>query len=92
MFISFGGFFGLATRKSGKTLAGVSTRAVIGLISCAKAYALFSERSFVTPDDIKEIAADCLAHRLILSGDGTGEQVISEVLASVPVPTEAWDA
>ena len=65
---------------------------MIGLISCAKAYALFSERSFVTPDDIKEIAADCLAHRLILSGDGTGEQVISEVLASVPVPTEAWDA
>lgn len=80
-----------ATRKSDKTLAGVSTRALIGLISCAKAYALFSERNFVTPDDIKEIASDCLAHRLILSGDGTGEQVIAEVLASVPAPTEDWD-
>ncbi len=80
------------TRNCEGALSGVSTRAVIGLVACAKSYALISGRTYVTPDDIKEIAPDCLGHRLIVSDDGAGRQVIAEALANVTVPTEEWDA
>ena len=89
--LSYAAELAQATRTSEKTLAGVSTRALIGLISCAKGYALISGRNFVTPDDIREIAADCLAHRIVLSEEGTGKQVIDDILAQIPVPTEAWE-
>ena len=65
----------LATRKPkvyGDDLAswlqyGASPRASIALDRCARAKAWLSERDYVAPEDIQEMAFDVLRHRLILS-------------------------
>lgn len=69
---------------------GASPRATIAIDRCARAYAWLNERDFVSPDDVQEVAHDCLRHRLILSyeaeADGiTSDKVISELLKRVPV-------
>lgn len=70
---------------------GASARSGIALLRCAKAKALFSGRSFVTPDDVKAVACDVLRHRLVLSyeavADGvTADDLILRILSFVPVP------
>jgi MoxR-like ATPase len=89
----------LATRNPGvygKDLAGwlqygASPRASIALDRCAKAKAWLSQRDFVSPEDIQELAFDVLRHRLILSYEAeaegiTTDQVIKELIARVAVP------
>jgi MoxR-like ATPase len=49
------------------------------------------ERTFITPDDIKELAYPVLRHRLVRKAETeiegtTVEQVIDQLLASVEVP------
>lgn len=70
---------------------GGSPRASISLYNGAKANALLHGRSFVTPQDVKDIAHDVLRHRVILNYEGQAEQihtdaVIDEVLEKVRVP------
>lgn len=89
----------LATRKPevyGDDLAnwlqyGASPRASIALDRCARAKAWLSERDYVVPEDIQEMAFDVLRHRLILSYEAeaegmTTDDVIKELIARVPVP------
>jgi len=69
---------------------GGSPRATIALDRCARAHAWLKGQDFVSPDDVQAIAADVLRHRLILSFEAeangvTPDQVISELLALVPV-------
>jgi MoxR-like ATPase len=50
-------------------------------------------RSYVLPDDVKALAAPVLSHRIIMKTEArlrgrTEEEVIEEILALVPVPTE----
>ncbi|MCL5943049.1 MAG: MoxR family ATPase [Actinobacteria bacterium] len=80
-----------ATRHQRDLYLGASPRAGIALLRAAKALALLRGRDFVVPQDIKDLAAPVLSHRVILSPDGrlhgrTGEQIIGELLAAVPVP------
>ena len=47
----------------------------------------------MTPDDVKHMAVPVLAHRLVLNSTSrlrgrTTEQIVSEVLSTVPVPIE----
>jgi len=70
---------------------GASPRASIGLFIASKAEALMQGNIFVTPHDVKEIAYDVLRHRIILNYEAQSENikvddVISEILARVPVP------
>ena len=70
---------------------GASTRASISFMECGKANALLNGRSFVTPDDIKEIAHRILRHRIALSfaAEANGikvETIIDEILRVVPAP------
>ena len=70
---------------------GASPRASIGLFIASKAEALMQGKTFVTPQDVKEVAYDVLRHRLILNYEAQSENikvedVISEILARVPVP------
>lgn len=70
---------------------GASPRATLSLLSCARVKALYEGRSFVLPEDIKDVAYDVLRHRLILSyeaeaEDLTPDSIIEEVLRLVPVP------
>ncbi len=70
---------------------GASTRASISFMECGKANALLNGRSFVTPDDIKEIAHRILRHRISLSfaAEANGikvETIIDEIMKAVPTP------
>ncbi|MHB0997869.1 MAG: AAA family ATPase [Armatimonadota bacterium] len=79
------------TRSAYQVLLGASPRASIAMIRCAKALAALRGRDFVTPDDVKSLAAPILRHRVILSPESAIEgvridEVISGVLSAVPVP------
>jgi MoxR-like ATPase len=70
---------------------GASTRASIALMKASRCIAFIRGRGFVTPDDIKEIGADVLRHRIILSyeaeADGrTADDVVRMLFDSVEVP------
>lgn len=70
---------------------GASPRGAIALQQVAKARALCAGRSFVTPDDVREISQDALRHRLIRTWDAVAEDVsvsslIDNVFSVVPVP------
>ncbi|WP_049980138.1 AAA family ATPase [Halolamina rubra] len=83
-----------ATRDSPDIEYGASPRATIAFLNAGKAAAAIDGRSYVIPDDIKQLAQPVLRHRLVLSTDAElgGESVddlISELLDSVPVPEEA---
>lgn len=70
---------------------GASPRSGIALLQCSKVKALFAGRSFVLPEDVKNVACEVLRHRLVLSyeaaADGiTADEIISKILTFVPVP------
>ena len=50
----------------------MSTRGVLALMAAAKAHALWHERDFVTPADVKLLASPVLAHRLLLRSATSG--------------------
>ncbi|HEY1816222.1 MAG TPA: AAA family ATPase [Kofleriaceae bacterium] len=70
---------------------GASVRASISLIKVAKAQALMSGRSYISPHDVKTIAHDVLRHRILASYEAeaqgkTTDNVISQILENVLVP------
>lgn len=72
-------------------VCGASPRATIALAQAAKAMAFLQGRHFVTPDDIKYIAAAILRHRIILSYQAAADEVnvdkiVRIILDSVVVP------
>ena len=82
-----------ATRVHSGFSLGASPRAGLALYKASQAWAAVEGRDFVTPDDVKRIAKSVLPHRLILSSTArlrgnTSNQLVDDVLASVPVPIE----
>jgi MoxR-like ATPase len=82
--------YGLSELK-GMIRFGASPRASINLTTTARALAFLKRRGFVIPEDIKELAADILRHRIILSyeaeaEDITTDDIIQKILAGVEVP------
>ena len=80
-----------ATRRSARVRVGASPRGSLAVMKLARARAALSARSFVTPDDVREVALPALAHRLILrpefwAQDLTEDKVIEEILEQVPAP------
>lgn len=80
-----------ASRQSPQLSLGASPRAALGWLQAARVLASLRDRDFVTPDDLKELAAPILRHRLVLKPEaeieGTPvEQVIEQILATVEVP------
>jgi len=79
-----------ATRADRRIRAGASSRAAISLVRCAQARAVLDGRAYVSPADVRVLAAPTLAHRLLLedvTGGGPGaEHVVRDVVARVPVP------
>jgi len=79
------------TRTHPSVALGASPRGSIGLLRASRALALVRGRDFVTPGDVQELAVPVLAHRLVLRPDALGhgvdaDDVIAEVIASVPAP------
>ena len=80
-----------ATRTHDSVLVGAGPRATQALLLGSRARAAIDGRDFVTPDDIKALAAPILEHRIVLrpefeiEGLSVGE-VIARVLEEIAVP------
>src|SRR4051794_1000429 len=59
---------------------GGSPRASIGLVQSAQALALLRDRTFVTSEDVADLAKDVLRHRLVLSYDALADGVTPDAL------------
>jgi MoxR-like ATPase len=80
-----------ASRRTAHLRLGASPRAGLQLLRAARASAALSGRDHVLPDDVQALAAPVLAHRLLLTADAaigrrSAEQVVADLLATVPVP------
>jgi MoxR-like ATPase len=81
-----------ATRRHPSAAIGASPRATLALQRAARAYAASIGREYIVPDDIKALAGPVLSHRIVLTpeaelGGSSPDQVLGDVLASVPVPS-----
>jgi MoxR-like ATPase len=80
-----------ATRSHPDIRVGASPRGSLSLYKLAKSYALYKERTYVIPDDIKYLAPFALCHRITLTHEAklagkTPRQVMDQILGSVVVP------
>ena len=80
-----------ATRESPDTRLGVSTRGAIAMTRAVRVWAAAQGRTYVLPDDVKELAAGVWAHRLVRDPDAeftgaTARGVITRALADVQAP------
>jgi len=83
-----------ATREHEEIALGASPRATMALYHTCQARAAIEGRTFVIPDDVKIMTPHVLIHRLIVNPQTrlrgrTAEDVIREVVDTVPVPVEA---
>jgi MoxR-like ATPase len=70
---------------------GASPRATIFAIKAARAHAFLRGRGYVTPDDVKQIIADVLRHRVTPSFEAEAEevtsaQIVQRIVSRVQVP------
>jgi len=75
----------------GQVMYGASPRACMGIDRAARARAWLAGRDYVGPEDIQDVAADVLRHRIVLSfeaeADGVNENsIIERLLDGVGVP------
>src|SRR6266567_4206310 len=76
---------------------GASPRGSIHLIESARALAFLRGRTYVLPEDVTDLAADVLRHRLVLTyeafADGkTADDLITEVMRRVRAPDKPLDS
>src|SRR6476660_5558592 len=79
------------TEVAGWLSYGASPRASLGIIAAARALALVRGRDFVVPQDVIDVAADVLRHRLVLSYDALAdgvpvEMILGRLLQAIPLP------
>jgi len=70
---------------------GASPRAALALLHASAAAAYLRGRDYVTPDDVRELAADCMRHRITLSLDARLRKLgrdafIAGLLEAIPAP------
>lgn len=80
-----------ATRSHTDLRLGVSTRGTLTVLRVARAFAATDERNYVTPDDIKAVAAPVFTHRMALTAEAElrgvrVENVLADIIDDVPVP------
>ena len=82
-----------ATRSHSDIERGASTRAVLALIAAGKAFALWDERDFITPGDLRALLGPTLSHRLLLRSAAQGTfsrdeagQLLEEIVRKVAAP------
>jgi len=75
------------TRRSPNYMAGLSPRAALALLHCARAWALLEGRDKVLPEDVQAIVPGVAAHRLRPAHDSARRvDVGAQLLAAVPIP------
>ncbi len=75
-----------ATRTSNAFAAGLSPRAGLALLACARSWALLEQREMVLPEDVQAVFTAVAAHRLEPAGARAGGDSVSALLAAVPIP------
>jgi MoxR-like ATPase len=80
-----------ATRTHESLLVGAGPRATQSLLLAARAWAALAGRDYLTPDDLKFLAAPVLGHRLILRPEfelegASVNEALDRILETVPVP------
>lgn len=78
-----------ATRTHPEITVGASPRATVGVLHAARAHAVVSGRTHLTPDDVQAVAAPSFAHRVAVGGvvdTGAARRVIADIVARTPVP------
>ena len=80
-----------ATRTHPDLRLGVSTRGTLTMLRVARAFAATDERDYVTPDDVKAVAAPVFAHRMALTAEAELrgvriENALADIIDEVPVP------
>ena len=82
------------TRKDRTVQVGLSTRGVQAIQKTAKAWAAMQGRDYVIPEDIMDIAAEVMAHRLIMKGGASLQKMdfrheaALRMIEETAVPTE----
>ena len=80
-----------ATRGFHALMLGASPRAAVMLLAASRAMAVLRGRDYATPDDVRDLAAPTLRHRVVLNPESeiegvTADQCIEQVLQRVEVP------
>ncbi len=80
-----------ATRGHHQIEVGASPRGSLAIFKLSRARAVFHGRDYVIPDDVKEVVAPALVHRMIVKAEswvkGTNpNQILSEIMKTIPVP------
>jgi MoxR-like ATPase len=80
-----------STREHPAIAVGASPRAALWMVRAAKAIACLEGRSFVLPEDVQAVMGPTLRHRVMLEPSAevegmTPDDVVAEVVRSVPVP------
>jgi len=79
------------TRSHPDVELGISPRGTVALFRAAQALALIEGRSFVLPDDVKQLVNPVFAHRLVIGRTGSRMRtdprtILKEILDQTPVP------
>ena len=80
-----------ATRGRPEVQLAASPRASLALMKVSQAVALFEGLDFITPEIIQSVAADVIAHRLVLEPEArfsgiTARRLVADLVGETPVP------
>lgn len=81
-----------ATRTDSEIACGASPRALLALLRCAQALALYLSRDYCIPEDILKAAALTLPHRLVLTAQArmnrmSQAQILKRITDHIKVPS-----
>jgi len=79
------------TREDADIGLGASPRATLSLFRAAQAWAMYHDRKYVLPDDVRKMAEPILGHRLVLAQEAkarkcTTTEIIARIVSGVEVP------
>ncbi|MEO7292878.1 MAG: MoxR family ATPase [Ginsengibacter sp.] len=79
------------TRNNPSLYLGASPRASLAILRASKANAAIKGRDFVTPEDIIEMAAPVMRHRIILTPEKemegvTADELVEQIIKNIEVP------
>lgn len=80
------------TRRHKDVTLGVSMRGALALARAVKTWALSKGRTYVTPDDVRDLAVPVLAHRLIVDAESefagvTADDIVTSIVVDIEPPS-----
>ena len=80
-----------ATRGHPSVQLAASPRASLAMMKVSQAMAVFQGQDFVSPELIQSVAADVIAHRMVLAPEAkysgaNARQIVAEIVEKTPVP------